>query len=251
MYEIFMYFFIYAFLGWAVEVSYATLDTGKFINRGFLNGPVCPIYGAGCILIIWALKPIQDNLLYLFIGSVFLASLLEFITGALLEKIFHTKWWDYSNEPFNLKGYISLKFSIAWGIICVFVIKLIHPLIVAAVHILPNAIGNMLLLSFIIIILIDLSFTIRTILKMQLIFAETEEIVKRIRLVSDSVGGKISDEVLELQDKYKELTEKAISGKARLVKAFPNLKAKIDFPDIKGILEKIKGMVDNSIDLRK
>ncbi len=86
---------------------------------------------------------------------------------------------------------------------------------------------------------------------MQLIFAETEEIVKRIRLVSDNVGEKISDEVLELQEKYKELSERAVLGKSRLVKAFPNLRAKIELPDIKGIFEKIKVVADNYLDKKK
>ena len=121
MYRFLWIFFIYAFLGWCTEVSYAALVSGRFVNRGFLNGPVCPIYGLGVVLVMACLEPFRDNLLLLFVCSVLLTSLLEWITGFVLEKLFHQRWWDYSNEPFNLGGYVCLRFSIAWGLACVFV----------------------------------------------------------------------------------------------------------------------------------
>ena len=115
MYLFLWIFFIYSFLGWCTEVSYAALVTGKFVNRGFLNGPVCPVYGFGVVIVLSILVPLKGNLLVLFIGSVVLTSLLEWLTGFLLEKIFHQRWWDYSDQPFNIGGYICLRFSIAWG----------------------------------------------------------------------------------------------------------------------------------------
>ena len=113
-YELVWIFIIYAFIGWCTEVSYAALDRGIFVNRGFLNGPYCPIYGCGVVIVVAALTPLKDNLLILFAGSFLLTSILEYITGFILEKVFHNKWWDYSNKPFNLHGYICLKFSIYW-----------------------------------------------------------------------------------------------------------------------------------------
>lgn len=115
MYQLLWIFFIYAFLGWCTEVSYAALKTGRFVNRGFLNGPVCPVYGFGVVIVLWVLEPLRGNLLLLFLGSVALTSLLEWLTGFVLERLFHQRWWDYSQEPFNLGGYICLRFSIAWG----------------------------------------------------------------------------------------------------------------------------------------
>ncbi|MFQ9473221.1 MAG: putative ABC transporter permease [Oscillospiraceae bacterium] len=128
MYHLLWIFFIYAFLGWCTEVSYAALKTGRFVNRGFLNGPVCPVYGFGVVIVLWVLEPLRGNLLLLFLGSVALTSLLEWLTGFVLERLFHQRWWDYSQEPFNLGGYICLRFSIAWGLACLFVVKLLHPL---------------------------------------------------------------------------------------------------------------------------
>ena len=128
MYDVLWIFFIYAFLGWCMEVIYATTDTGKFINRGFLIGPACPIYGIGMVIVVSVLSSIQDNIFILFIGAMILTSILEFITGVILERIFNDKWWDYSDLPFNIKGYICLKFSLLWGLGCVFIMKLIYPL---------------------------------------------------------------------------------------------------------------------------
>lgn len=99
-------FFVYAFLGWCTEVGYAALRTGRFVNRGFLNGPVCPIYGFGVIIVLWVLEPLAEHILLLFLGSVVLTSALEWVTGLVLEKLFHQRWWDYSDEPFNV-GAIS------------------------------------------------------------------------------------------------------------------------------------------------
>lgn len=113
-YELVWIFIIYAFIGWCTEVSYAALDRGIFVNRGFLNGPYCPIYGCGVVIVVAALTPLKDNLLILFAGSFLLTSILEYITGFILEKVFHNKWWDYSNKPFNLHGYVCLKFSISF-----------------------------------------------------------------------------------------------------------------------------------------
>ena len=111
-YEYLAFFVIYAFLGWCAEVIFNTINTGHFVNRGFLSGPVCPIYGFGMVIVVFCLTPLQKNWMLLFFGSMFLTSALEWITGYVLKKVFHTSWWDYSNQPFNLGGYICLRFSI-------------------------------------------------------------------------------------------------------------------------------------------
>lgn len=133
LYEIAVYFFVYAFFGWCTEVIYAALKTGKFINRGFLNGPVCPIYGAGVVLVLLALTPVADNFLLLFLCGALLCSALEFVTGFVLEKLFHRKWWDYSDKHFNLLGYICLSMSLIWGIACLLVVDVLHPAIASLI----------------------------------------------------------------------------------------------------------------------
>ncbi|MDE7389351.1 MAG: putative ABC transporter permease [Lachnospiraceae bacterium] len=119
-YDIIWIFISYAFLGWCAEVIYAASIKGHYINRGFNTGPVCPIYGVGMLSVLMFLEGIKDNLPLLFISSVIFTSVIEFLVGFVLEKLFHEKWWDYTNEPFNIKGYICLRFSILWGLACVF-----------------------------------------------------------------------------------------------------------------------------------
>ena len=104
LYEIFAYFFLYSFLGWVSEVAFHAVKTGKFVNRGFLNGPVCPIYGAGVVLILLILGEYAQTMWAVFLVGVTVPTLLELVTGWLLETFFHDKWWDYSERRFNFKG---------------------------------------------------------------------------------------------------------------------------------------------------
>ena len=157
LYHALWVFFIYAFLGWCTEVSYAATKTGKFVNRGFLNGPWCPIYGFGVVIVLAFLEPLKDNLFLLFLGSVVLTSALEWLTGFLLEKLFAQRWWDYSNEPFNLSGYICLRFSLAWGFACLFVVKLLHPTVLLFIRLIPHLVGLVLLGILMVVMAIDLA----------------------------------------------------------------------------------------------
>ena len=129
MYYLILYFFVYGFLGWCTEVAFAACKERKFVNRGFLNGPICPIYGIGVGIVVQFLTPYKENLVLLYIASVVMVTALEWVTGFILEKIFHNKWWDYSKMPLNLNGYVCLLFSLIWGAACVLIVDFIHPLI--------------------------------------------------------------------------------------------------------------------------
>lgn len=202
LYEILFYFVIYAFLGWCLEVVYAAVNTGSFVNRGFLNGPVCPIYGVGAVIVIDFLMPFRDNLVLLFITSVFITSLLEYVTGLALEKLFNDKWWDYSQYPFNIRGYICLKFSLAWGIGCILTMKIIHPVIVEFVKLIPTFLGNILLLSLAIVFIIDLVSTVDTVMKLNFRLKRIHEISGKIKEKSNILGEGISRDTIELKRKY-------------------------------------------------
>lgn len=164
LYNCLYYFIIYAFLGWVLEVSYRVLNTGKFSNRGFLIGAYCPIYGIGAILALYLIKPFKNNIVMLFIVSFIITSILEFVTGFVLEKIFKYKWWNYSDLPFNIKGYICLKFSIIWGLACIFLINTLSPLVEKFVLWTPFFIGIATIYLVLIIMLIDFLITVANIL---------------------------------------------------------------------------------------
>lgn len=196
MYEAVLCFFIYAILGWCVEVIYATVNSGKFVNRGFLNGPYCPIYGFGVLIVVLCLSPVSDSLIPLFFGSVVLTTMLELVTGFLLEKIFHAHWWDYSNEHFQLGGYICAKFSLLWGIACVLVMRVVHPAVMGLVHWLPHWLGLTLLWVFSGAFAADLAITVAGILHIRSNMRVMSRIARELHNISDAVGENLSDGVM-------------------------------------------------------
>lgn len=218
-------FCLYAFFGWCLEVSYAAVNSGLFVNRGFLNGPACPVYGFGALTVIQLLSPAANNLFLLFFGSVFLATTLEYITGAALKKLFHHKWWDYSNEPFNLNGYVCLKFSLMWGIACVFVIRIIHPLVLNTVVLIPPLLKNAFMTIALLILIVDLASTIASVLKLNFRLKQIEEVSISLRNESNVLGKNISEEAIKLKEKYNMLTKQMEKLHTRHIKAFPNIKS--------------------------
>lgn len=133
----YVYFIVYAFLGWICEDLYCGIPKGKFINRGFLYGPYCPIYGVGAVLVLYPLLLIGHHPAIVFIVGVIITSSLEYFTSWIMEKLFHTRWWDYSSYPLNLHGRICLKNSTLFGLMCLVLVFWVHPVIEELVHSLP------------------------------------------------------------------------------------------------------------------
>lgn len=247
-YEVIWIFLIYAFLGWCTEVAYAALDTGKFVNRGFLNGPICPIYGCGILVVVGILTPLKENLLILFVGSMLLTTVIEFITGFLLEKLFHNQWWDYSNEPFNLCGYICLKFSILWGLACTFVMEIIHPLIYKVIHIFPHIPGLIIMIILLVAFASDLGITVASILKFNKRLRLMNEIADKLKVISNEIGENIYENVTGAVEKKEELQEKLEESKEnfqdRIEASKENLQNKIEYSK-ENIQDKIEYSKDN------
>lgn len=141
LYHVLAFFLIYSCTGWCLEVIFAAATTGQLVNRGFLNGPVCPIYGFGMIIVLFTLTPLQDSVLLLYIGGVILPSALELVGGWALYKLYHTRWWDYSDFPFNIGGYICLEFSLLWGVGTLVVMRIVHPVVAGLVDMVPPFVG--------------------------------------------------------------------------------------------------------------
>ena len=233
-YELVWIFIIYAFIGWCTEVSYAALDRGIFVNRGFLNGPYCPIYGCGVVIVVVALTPLKYNLLILFAGSFLLTSILEYITGFILEKVFHNKWWDYSNKPFNLHGYVCLKFSIYWGLACTFIMDVIHPIIYKGITMIPHILGVVLLCIIMSAFAVDCGVTVTTILKFNKRLKVMDEMAAKIHKLSDEIGENIYENVTtavekseEFQETHEELLTKISDTKENLMDLPSTAKEKI------------------------
>ncbi|MBQ3471302.1 MAG: putative ABC transporter permease, partial [Clostridia bacterium] len=249
-YEIAALFFVYGFLGWVVEVIFRGLCEGRFVNSGFLNGPICPIYGFGGVIVVLCLTPVQDNIPVLFICSAILTTGLELITGFALDKIFHTRWWDYTDKPFNIGGYICLQFMVAWGLVCVGLMKILHPPVIQLIRAVPFMLGVFLLIFVAVVFIADVVVTVITINHLANRLKIMDEIAASIHAVSDNIGTKVynsaetvkakggnvlesknarvikekySGNVEELKQRYKAMTEERHRLQNRILKAFPKM----------------------------
>lgn len=136
--DIIWLFFIYSFAGWCIEVCHAAVHRRKFINRGFVNSPLCPIYGFGSALFALFLPELTGKLFFLFLGGMLLATTLEYSTGMVMEKIFRKKLWDYSHIKFNLGGYACLRYSLLWGALAIVTMLFTNPLLCGFLRVIPR-----------------------------------------------------------------------------------------------------------------
>ncbi len=242
IWDIALMFFIYGFMGWCLEVAFFGVTEGKFVNRGFLNGPICPIYGAGAVIVILCLLPLKHNLFLLYVGSVIITSALELATGLTLEKIYHVRWWDYSDKPFNFKGHICLSFSLAWGIACVVLMYVIHPPIAGVVERLNHTFEIVLVCALGAIIISDMIVTVATLKNLRLRVRKMHEIADKMHELSDDIGRHVfeatenavkkydeikdSDEFKDLKERYNKLTEETSVLQKRIIQAFPTMHSK-------------------------
>lgn len=226
-----MYFMIYSFFGWVMESVLKTVVQKKPVNSGFLYGPFCPIYGFGAIIMLLFLDSFKDNIILLFISSFFILSLWEYIVGWALEKIFNTKYWDYSNNKFNIKGRVCLLNSLFWGLLGVVFTKFIHPFIVQKVDIIKT--NDLLFFTTVLLIIIigDLITSIIKVKNINIKLEKLKEITNSIKEKIDELETKsinkesIQQAIDELKYKQTTIKRKLLKQTNRLKKAFPTMKS--------------------------
>ena len=231
IYYFILYFFTYGFFGWCTEVAFAAFKQGKFVNRGFLNGPICPIYGVGVSVVVSFLTPLEESLILLYAASTIMVTFIEWLTGYLMDKIFHHKWWDYSNQPLNIGGYVCLLFSLIWGVACVAIVKVIHPLIYKALSFIPVTLGIVIAIILAVVLFVDLYVTASGILKLNKRLDAMEKIAAELREVSDKVGENIYESVmdtLEFQEEKKKMLAAASSEFKEKLEAASELRERIE-----------------------
>ncbi|MBS6676604.1 MAG: hypothetical protein KH330_02500 [Clostridiales bacterium] len=180
LYYIISWFFIYSFLGWAWESAYVSIKNKKLVNRGFINGPLCTIYGAGAVTIYLLLRPFEKNLALLYLGGVITATALEYVTGWIMETVFHTRWWDYSNKKFNLHGYISLVSSLLWGAFSILLFKLLQPFVSWITSLYPQSIGEVILAVVSVLYGIDFGISAYTAFGLSKTFGKVEDMLEEL-----------------------------------------------------------------------
>lgn len=158
VYHIVHWFFVYSILGWLVESIYMSICNKKITNRGFIRGPICPIYGVGALSVYFILKPFSHNYILLYFCGAILATVLEYITAKLMIRIFGEVWWDYNNKPFNYKGILCLESTIAWGFYTIFMFAFLQKFVEAVVSGYPAVLG--IRIGTIVIVYFMLDFTV-------------------------------------------------------------------------------------------
>lgn len=229
-YQICMYFLIYSFLGWLAEVIYHAVHLGKIVNRGFLCGPVCPVYGFGMLAVLAAGNGIETAVEgsasasasglgtgWLFLMGMVLTTLIELVAGWALDKIFHARWWDYSGKFLNFHGYICLEFSIIWGIAVVLAVKVLHrDLAEHTAEVIDPSIGWPVMAVLYAIYLFDFIVTVLTVRGMNRELSELDEIRKKLRIPSDRLSTFVGENSLETIQKVQYAQVQADLGRKEL-----------------------------------
>lgn len=211
--EVFIYFIIYSFIGYVVEVIFMSIPNKKIVNRGFLCGPICPIYGLGAVGMILFLKRYVHDYVALFIFGALIASVLEYIVSYVLEKIFHNKWWDYSQNKFNINGRVCLLNAFLFGICSIILIEFIHPFISKYVLRIPKM---WLIVIFVILLILILADTIFS-------CVVAYNLRSRLIIVEELKNEKLSMLPNLFEDKLKQKVDKLKVYPSRLLKAFPDV----------------------------
>lgn len=209
MYRYLAIFYIYSFCGWFLESVGGILNVKKFVNRGFLIGPLCPVYGSGVVLITILLQRYVDDFLILYFMSLLICGVLEYFTSYVMEKIFHARWWDYHNTRFNINGRICLETLIPFGLVGSVIVKYLNPLIFNVLEKIPNNIKIIVLGIVSILFIIDVIVSFKVIFNFRKnvknaeneVKDNTDEIVEKVK---EEAGKFIEEKIQDFEDfKYK------------------------------------------------
>lgn len=209
----FLIFFICSFIGYFMEVGWCFLASGKLVNRGFLCGPVIPIYGLGAILILFCLLRYYEDPIVVFVFGVIITSALEYFTSFLLEKVFHNRWWDYSTDKYNINGRICLRNSFAFGVLSLVIIYLVTPLLGILFSAFSFKTWSIIALILAIIFMLDVIYSIIIAYNLR----------NRIIIVEELKNEKIAQIPIILEKRIKEISSEFKAFPNRLLKAFPTL----------------------------
>ena len=196
-----LFFYIYCFFGWIIESTYVSVCTGNWVNRGFMRGPVIPIYGTGAVIVLFAVIPFRTSPILVFIVGTVAASILEFVTGFVMERIYKVRYWDYSDKPFNLCGYICLFNSLCWGVLSILLIYLVHSWIEKGV----------LFLNELVLLSIDSGISSLFIVDL---FNSSTTAVELKRMLANSQ--KLKDDLMNIHNKMIEFNTAIANGKEKM-----------------------------------
>lgn len=215
LYQLLWFFLIYSFAGWWAGVAFAAVRKHSFINTGFLNSPLCPVYGVGAVLFSIFLGELEEHAVFLFLGGMLLAAVLTYVTGFILERIFYRRWWDFTKNRFQFDGYVSLPQMAACGFAAVIGIRFLNPLVMRLIGLMPELVGKTALLILYGILVLDFIGSLAAVLHMRLRmkqfgfdFKRIDEVTDDLQKITDSLGSRITRRIQK-----------------RMMRAYPNLEA--------------------------
>lgn len=165
--RLFLLFIAYSVIGWISEVIYCSIQERRLVNRGFLHGPLCPVYGFGALLVVFLLEPFAESVILLFFSALVLTTALEYVTAWLLETAFSTRWWDYSDLPFNFRGRVCLLNSVLFALMSLVGVRVIHPGLESFLASLPDSLAETAAAFLAGLLVIDLTYTLRTLVRFE------------------------------------------------------------------------------------
>lgn len=220
----FMLFLIYSFIGWSIEVCNSFIQEKKFVNRGFMLGPYCPIYGSSAIIMVLYLDQYRNNILTVFLLAVVVCSVVEYVVSYVMEKLFNARWWDYSNRKFNINGRVCLTNAFLFGLLGVLLVYFVNPLLFNLLSKVNTKVLNIISIVWLVIFISDYATSMGVTYKLK-------NSIKKLR----------KDSTEEISAKVREAIENKILNR-RIFKAFPSFK--VNLIGIKEIREKIEERID-------
>lgn len=247
LYQMFLMFCFWSFIGWCIEVIDMTYETGEYQNRGFLNMPICPIEGLGVIMVTVFFRPIEHTVIPLFIASTVLCTSFELFVGWGMEKLFNARWWDYSHMKFNYKGYICLRNSLLFGFGCVICVRYVQPMVLRAIDAIPVKVGLGIVIIMSVLIVLDTIASLMAVRKLNNKIRRLDELSRLMLSVSVKTGKKLASGTLKVKsnvDKIKDVKDN-VAEKMQDVK--DNVAGKMQ--DVKdNVVEKVQDMNENSME---
>ena len=198
-----LFFFLYSFLGWIWESCYVSVRKHRWVNRGFMHGPMLPLYGSGAMVVLIVTIPVRDNILLVFLMGMIGATILEYFTGITMERLFHVRYWDYRNLKFNVRGYICPLASLCWGVFSILMVKVVHIPFEHMVLLIPVTIADILAFVLTIAAAVDFTQSFNEAMDMKRILVQLEASKEQIQKMQE----RLKDASEEMQDRLKDASE--------------------------------------------
>ena len=209
-----LFFFIYSFIGWVWESCYVSVRKRRWVNRGFMHGPMLPLYGSGAIVVLVSTIGVRENVALIFLLGMMAATVLEYFTGAAMERLFHVRYWDYSNQKLNLHGYICVTSSLCWGFFSVLLVRVVHVPVETAVLRIPLTVSEGAALVLSVAAAVDLTQSFNEAMDLKRILSQLEESREQIRKLQEKLKVAAEDAKEDYLRYSEERSRKRLSRKA-------------------------------------